>query len=166
MTEEQIKLEAQQQIETQTRRVKFLTHELWERIDKQVEKAIVGALDYLTTVKRRNRWTPTITIGPRSTTTQSLIKSICNGKDYPPLPILANNKELRRLNQPREKSPLFKVAASAISLKYNSLKNEIKEAIREEKSKQPPENILYRLEPYFDEPKKETLDTAKLSPTL
>lgn len=141
------------------------TDHLWKEI-AACKQQVNAATNYLSEPKKSRRWTPTICIGPRSTITQSLIKNVCNGKDYPPLPILANNKELRRLNQPREKSPLFKVAASAVQLKYQSLKSEIKEAIREEKSKQPPEHILYRLEPCFDEIKNETLDTGKLSSTL
>ena len=147
------------------------TDHLWKEI-AACKQQVNAATNYLGQPKKSRRWTPTICIGPRSTINQSSIRNICNGKDYPPLPILASNKELRRLNQPREKSPLFKVAASAIQLKYQSLKSEIKEAIEQEKNKQfiantdLPLRIESTSEPLPAEIQSETLYTKELSSTL
>ncbi len=146
------------------------TKYLWKELSA-CKKQVNSALEYLEQPKKKRRWTPTITVGPRSIATKKLIVRVCNSPNYPPLPILKSNAELRKTIQPREKSPLFRVAASAISLKYKNLEKQIKEAIKEEKSKVPPDHILYRLEPCFDEPKEEKevaeiLDTAELSDKL
>lgn len=147
------------------------TDHLWKEL-AACKQQVNAATNYLSEPKKSRRWTPTITIGPRSTTTQELIKNICNNKNYPPLPILADNKELRQLNQPREKSPLFKVAASAIQLKFQGLKSEIKEAIKQEKEKTfvGPNDYPLKIESTDDhlpeEIQPEILDTKELSSTL
>lgn len=147
------------------------TDYLWKEL-AACKQQVNAATNYLSEPKKSRRWTPTITIGPRSTITQELIKNVCAAKSYPPLPLLDDNKALRRLNQPREKSPLFKVAASALSSKYNSLKTEIKEAIEQEKNKQfiantdLPLRIESTSEPLPLEVQPEILDTKELSSTL
>jgi hypothetical protein len=131
---------------------------LWHLFNKEVDCAVESvnsAQNYLDEPKKRRRWTPMVCFGPRSVLTKELIVRVCKSQNYPPIPLLADNKELRDQNKPREKSPLFRIAASAISLKYNNFKKEVKKAIEEEKSKAPPDHILYRLEPCFDEPKEE-----------
>lgn len=72
-----------------------------------------------------------ITIGPQNLITKGLIAKI----NLPPLPLLASNKALRESLKPREKSPLFKVVASAIAVKYSNLLEEITDAIQQEKQK-------------------------------
>lgn len=71
------------------------------------------------------------TIGPQNLITKGLIAKI----SLPPLPLLASNKALRESLKPREKSPLFKVVASAIGSKYHNLKEQISDAIQQEKEK-------------------------------
>lgn len=71
------------------------------------------------------------TIGPQNLITKVLIAKI----NLPPLPLLASNKALRESMRPREKSPLFKIAASAINNKYQFLKAELAEALEQEKAK-------------------------------
>lgn len=157
---------------TQTMKTKI--EYLWHLFNKEVDCAVESvnsAQNYLDEPKKRRHSTPMVCFGPRSILTKELIVRVCNSSNYPPLPILKSNAELRKTIQPREKSPLFRIAASAISLKYNNFKKEIKKAIEEEKSKAPPDHILYRLEPCFDEPKEEKevaeiLDTSKLSDKL
>ena len=147
---------------------------LWRIFNRDAELAVKSsnaALFYLEQEKKRRRWTPTITIGPRSLVTKNLITKICGAKNYPPLPLLEDNKTLRNLTEVRAKSPLFKVAAGALAEKFYELKREIKEAIAKEKSKIPPDHILYRIEstteilPEEKEPA-EILDTKELSDKL
>lgn len=149
-----------------------MTKFLWKELSA-CKQQVNSALEYLEQPKKRHRWTPTICFGPRSTTTQELIRKICSSKTYPPLPILLDNKELREQTKPREKSPLFRVASSAISLKYSNLKAEIKAAIQEEKEKTFISNVEFplRIESTSDtlpEEKElaETLDTEELSDKL
>lgn len=127
---------------------------LWKEISA-CKQQMNAASNYLDEPKKRRRWTPLITIGPKTIATKDLIIRVCGDKNYPMLPLLADNKDLREQTKTREKSPLFRVAASAISLKYNSLKTELKTAIAEEKSKDFPPQVLYRLEPFNGEIKEE-----------
>lgn len=148
---------------------------LWKTFNKEIDCAVESvnsAQDYLDEPKKR-RWTPVICFGPRSVTTKELIARICKAPNYPPIPFFADNKELREQNKPREKSPLFRVAASAISFKYENLKKQLSAAIQEENSKVFVANseLPLRIESTSDilpeekEPA-ETLDTKGLSDKL
>lgn len=106
-------------------------------------KVIDAALSYLEEPKKRRKWTPTITIGPKTLITKKVISKL----KLPPLPLMISNKELRENMKDREESPLYKIAAFAISEKFNSIKKEIKTAIKEENAKEMSPQILYRLEP-------------------
>lgn len=98
--------------------------------------AINSAFFYLDEPKKRRKWTPLVTIGPKTQITKKIVEKVTSNKDYPPIPLFADNKELRNQMKIREKSPLFKIAASAISRKYYDWCMEIFDAIEQEKSKQ------------------------------
>jgi hypothetical protein len=93
--------------------------------------AINAAFYYLDEPKKRKKFTRLVCIGPKTITTKELIGRI----NFPPLPLLAGNKALRESLKPREKSPLFKIVASAIGSKYYDLKEQISDAIQQEKEK-------------------------------
>lgn len=136
---------------------------LWSEI-LACKKQVNSALEYLESPKKKRRWTPTITIGPKTVATKDLILKVCSSNNYPSLPLLKDNKELREKTIKREKSPLFKVAKNAILEEFYKLKSELKEAIKQEKNKNPLPKILYRLEPCKEEPKEEKeIDTKDLS---
>lgn len=158
--------------------MKTNTNYLWQLFNKEKDaqfQASNAADNYFVFLGKEGRlnkrFKKTVTLGPKSLATKEFIWRITSAADYPPLPKLESNKELRKLNEPRAKSPLFKVIASKVSEKYNSVKSEVSKAIAEEKSKVPADHILYRLEytteilPEEKEPA-EILDTKELSPTL
>ena len=98
-------------------------------------------LSYADTNKKKSKENKLTCLGRDSKT-----RLVLNRIRMPLLPLLAKNKDLRKSLEPRQKSPLFKVVASAIALKANHLQKQITRASKQEESKE----ILYRLEPPED----------------
>ncbi len=92
---------------------------------------INSALYYLEFTANKSLSPKVKTIGPSNILTKKLIGRI----NLPPLPLLVSNRSLRESMKTREKSPLFKVVASAIAVKYGNLLGEITDAIQQEKEK-------------------------------
>ncbi len=111
------------------RKVPISTKQLHEQI--RPVRAINAAVDYLDEPKRQKKFRRLVCIGRQTIATKELIERI----NLPPLPLLVGNKTLRESMKVREKSPLFKVVASAIGSKYQFLKEEITDAIQQEKEK-------------------------------
>jgi hypothetical protein len=99
-----------------------------------------NAFDYLTEPKKRRKTNDFICLG-RDSKTREFLRRV----KMPALPLLADNVDLRKSLESRQKSPLFRVVAGAISLKTSKLREEISLAVQEEKSKEIVE-ILYTLE--------------------
>jgi hypothetical protein len=101
-------------------------------------KQVNAAFRYLTEPKKplssisfffRN--VPLLCIG-RGAKTRAIIQRM----SFPELPLFADNKELRESLKPRAKSPLFRVVASTIAFKAKGIKDDIRDAINQEKNKQ------------------------------
>jgi len=108
-------------------------------------RQVNAAFAYLDIPKSHKKQSKYLVIG-RGEKTRMFLKMV----ELPPIPLLADNKNLRLQMKPREKSPLYRVIAAACIYKLKSLREEIKLAIEREKQS-PPYNypILYRLEPPF-----------------
>ncbi len=109
--------------------------------DRQVSVGQVNkAFDYLLEIKNRPKKRSEFLCIGRGHKTRKFLKDF----KLPPLPLLRDNLDLRTSLKPREKSPLFRVAAAAIAAKARNLNEQIKEARKVLPSNN---SILYRLEP-------------------
>jgi hypothetical protein len=89
-----------------------------------------NAFDYLTEPKKRRKTNDFICLG-RDSKTREFLRQV----KMPALPLLADNVDLRKSLESRQKSPLFRVVAGAIALKTSKLREEITLAVKEEKAK-------------------------------
>jgi len=115
-------------------------------------RQVNAALFYLDIEKKEKKRAKYLCLGRDAKTREFLSKLV-----LPPIPLLADNVDLRNSLKPREKSPLYRVLAAACVYKFKSVKEEIKTALKDQTNQQT-YPVLYRLEPPKDgEPSNEPL---------